>query len=142
VVIRINTLFGKLNIPESKWGYYIFDTRTIDISNTNISEILEDIYYNTKKSFIEIQIEEYNLVIGKWSDAFRAKGMLFLERNSFGLYDWHIGKYKDNQDLGSFLFNNTGKSFRIKIRSYIRRYQKEQVNNSKENKDEKNKDNS
>jgi hypothetical protein len=75
------------------------------------------------------------LVLCEWSDAFYAKGMLFLAKSNCGIYDWHIGKYKENQDLGSFLFNHTGESYRIKIRSYIRRYQKE-------NKDEKNQDNS
>jgi hypothetical protein len=133
VVVTINTLFGKLNIPDSRWGYYIFDTRTIDISNTNICEILEHIYYRTKKSFIEIEICKPNYIEGQWDEVFYAKGMLHLHKNKIGIYDWHIGQYKKGVDLGNFLFNHTGNFYRIRIRSYIRRYQKENPNEKNKN---------
>ena len=120
VVISINTFFGTLNIPDNKWGYYILDTRTMHISNSNISNVLESIYLNTNFSFIDIEIN-IPLSSNCWENIFFAKGYLYKDKLDNGIYDWTIAD-EDNElhYLGEFLFNNTGEFVQIKIRNYVR----------------------
>jgi len=126
VVISINTFFGTLNIPDNKWGYYILDTRTMHISNSNISNVLESIYLNTNFSFIDISIKIPSVPLGQlgqydWNTVFEAKGYLYKDKLNNSVYDWTIADEEDNLHyLGDFLFNNTGTFVQIQIRNYVR----------------------
>jgi len=124
-VIFINTFYGTLNIPEGKWGYYIFDTRTINIRNTNITDFLEEIYKNSSNSFIEISIQfesKINITCYKWETVFYAIGHLYKDKSIYDIYDWVILDDNDEKHyLGNFLFDNIGRFVQIKIRNYVRR---------------------
>lgn len=122
MVINLAIYYGKINIPENKHEYYILDTRTIEVSNTCISELLQDIYLIKKNNYVEVIIEEtlnnqsiyeYN---NKWKTLVVAKGNLHLDKMN-GVYDWVIGGEVNKFYLGEYLFNNTGKSCRISIKT-------------------------
>lgn len=108
---RVHNLEGKLVIPEGRlerFEYCVFDNRTACIELHSITEILENIYYNSPKSMVKVEMFIYN---GTLKDSvFNVEGELYLDNKS-GVYDWMV----DNHNLGDVLFNNVDKRISIMI---------------------------
>ena len=112
----IYRLSGKLNIPERKYEYGLFENSTMDIKYLSIDRFLEYIYMNSPNSNVSIKVNlKDKQDKKKYSEIFSNSGELFKAKNKNGVYDWHVGNYKDSKCLGDILFNNVDESIQVLI---------------------------
>lgn len=92
-------LYGKLIMNDN--GEYIID-------KINLTKLLNKIYYSNSPTLsIVIDSDSRTLL--------NAKGDLYLDKDNFGVYCWHI----DGECLESVLFNNTETMLNISISTRV-----------------------
>ena len=108
--ININTLLGKLIMPEHKYEYGVFDSRTADIKFISITDILNEIYKTSPTCEVKIQIEVKKKKGSTYNKVFESEGELYMDKSD-GVWDWFVA----GKDLGKVLFENTNEDVYIEI---------------------------
>lgn len=101
---------GRLVIPEKKFEYAVFSNKTAYIELLSLSDVLMNIFKNSVSRNVKIEVQIYDMKLGKYMSYFKAEGELLLNKSQ-GLWDWFVSK----SDLGIVLFNNVDSKVLIKI---------------------------